>query len=186
VKVLFYAVSRKREFLADAIAVQLTRYPEGLASALEKIRNNAQEQLSVNSMNEAMFIVNPYCSSAMSIWNIGKTHPSTTDRIRILRSIGAAEGFGNYHEAFRSTTGMQHRQMARSKKLQDILEIRPAFEEATYSDTSDQPAAQNAFPETHSHSFIDCTCGMKLKIPDGFGTNKPEVICPACGRRYAV
>ena len=59
-QLLYFALSRKREYLADAGAVRLTRYPEGLASALEKIANDHAPQLaSANKVTAPMFIVNP-------------------------------------------------------------------------------------------------------------------------------
>ncbi len=60
-QLLYFALSRRREYLADAGAVRLTRYPEGLASALEKIANDRAPQLaSANKVTAPMFIVNPF------------------------------------------------------------------------------------------------------------------------------
>ena len=58
---LYFALSRKREYLADAGAARLTRYPEGLAGALEKIANDPSPQLAtVNKVTAPMYIVNPF------------------------------------------------------------------------------------------------------------------------------
>ncbi len=58
-QLLYFAISRKREYLADASAVRYTRYPEGLASALEKISDNSIELKTANKVTAPMFIVNP-------------------------------------------------------------------------------------------------------------------------------
>ncbi len=58
-RLLYYALSRKREYLADASGARLTRYPEGLASALEKISNCTDDLPSANKVTAAMFIANP-------------------------------------------------------------------------------------------------------------------------------
>ena len=58
---LYFALSRRREYLADAGAARLTRYPEGLAGALEKIANDKSPQLAtVNKVTAPMYIVNPF------------------------------------------------------------------------------------------------------------------------------
>ncbi len=81
------AVSRKREFLADASGALLTRYPEGLASALKKIESQInQNPLGVASNATAhLFIENPFGTKALS--GIGKlfmTHPPVTERVNAL------------------------------------------------------------------------------------------------------
>ena len=85
------ALSRKREFLADASAVELTRNPDGLISALEKLDSDPNELESANSATANMYIVNPFKKNGdkgkkktSSIWS---THPSTSDRIAALRNI---------------------------------------------------------------------------------------------------
>ena len=58
-RLLYFAISRKREYLADASSARLTRYPEGLASALEKISNCTDELPSANKVTAALYIANP-------------------------------------------------------------------------------------------------------------------------------
>jgi len=79
------AISRKREYLADASAVELTRYPEGLASALEKIANDKEPLEAANKATAHLYIVNPF--KGKSIANLFSTHPPIEERIRILRSM---------------------------------------------------------------------------------------------------
>ena len=85
------ALSRKREFLADATAVEFTRNPEGLISALQKLENDPNQLEVANSATANMYIVNPFKKNtregkkkSSSIWS---THPSTEDRIEALRNL---------------------------------------------------------------------------------------------------
>ncbi len=77
------AISRQREFLADATAVSLTRYPEGMISALQKLKNNGKPLRKQNSTTANLFIVNPMKRSFFQ--NLFSTHPSIDDRISRLK-----------------------------------------------------------------------------------------------------
>ena len=77
------AISRQREFLADATAVSLTRYPEGMISALQKLKNNGKPLRKQNSTTANLFIVNPMKRSFFQ--NLFSTHPSVDDRISRLK-----------------------------------------------------------------------------------------------------
>ncbi len=83
------AVSRKRELLADASGALLTRYPEGLASALEKISSDPKPLRTANNATAHLFIVNPFKGQGFSSWisNLFSTHPPLEERIKILRSM---------------------------------------------------------------------------------------------------
>lgn len=83
------AVSRKREYLADASGVLLTRYPEGLAGALEKIRNDSSPMPRATNATAHLFISSPFRGKQKTGWLVGlfSTHPSIDDRIRILRGM---------------------------------------------------------------------------------------------------
>ena len=80
------ALSRKREFLADATAIEFTRNPDGLISALLKISGDPNELKVANNATENMYIVNPFRGkkSSSSLWS---THPSIEDRVEALRNI---------------------------------------------------------------------------------------------------
>ena len=80
------AISRKREFLADATAVEFTRNPDGLISALIKISGDPNQLKVANNATENMYIVNPFRGkkSSSSLWS---THPSIEDRVEALRNI---------------------------------------------------------------------------------------------------
>lgn len=82
------ALSRKREFLADSTAVEFTRNPDGLISALEKLENDPNELKTANSATANMYIVNPFKKNGKKkSTNIWSTHPSTSDRIEALRNL---------------------------------------------------------------------------------------------------
>jgi heat shock protein HtpX len=83
------AISRKREFLADADAVLLTRYPEGLARALEKISSDPTSMRVTNDATSSLFIDSPYKGKQKANWFIKlfSTHPPIEERIKILRGM---------------------------------------------------------------------------------------------------
>ncbi|CAN5736721.1 zinc metalloprotease HtpX [soil metagenome] len=79
------AISRRREFLADASGALLTRYPEGLASALQKIGGYTQPMRTVSHATSHLFIGDPYGPKATGWINrLFSTHPPTADRIKAL------------------------------------------------------------------------------------------------------
>lgn len=83
------AVSRKREFLADASGALLTRYPEGLASALEKISSDPKPLKTATNATAHLFISNPFKKKDTGNFIAGlfNTHPPMEERIKILRSM---------------------------------------------------------------------------------------------------
>jgi len=83
------AISRKREFLADASGVLLTRYPDGLARALEKISKDPQPLRVASSATAHLFIANPFRGKETKNWlvNLFSTHPPIEERIKALREM---------------------------------------------------------------------------------------------------
>lgn len=91
-QIIKLAVSRKREFLADASGSLITRNPEGLATALLKISKDATAAKTVSNATAHLFIVNPFKGKQAKNWlvNLFSTHPPVEERVRLLRaSIGA-------------------------------------------------------------------------------------------------
>ena len=80
------AVSRQREYLADATGALTTRYPEGLASALEKIKQTGSVTAKQNTSTAHLFFANPLKGSSLA--SLFSTHPPLDDRIARLRSMG--------------------------------------------------------------------------------------------------
>ncbi len=82
------AISRRREYLADASGAMLTRYPEGLASALEKIGHNPQTLRKANRATAHLFFVSPFADKVgETIGNLLSTHPPIQKRIEALRKM---------------------------------------------------------------------------------------------------
>jgi heat shock protein HtpX len=86
-RLIAFAVSRQREFLADASGALLTRYPEGLAGALEKISKDADPLDQATKATEHLYFVNPLSEHKSAINNLFSTHPPIEERIRLLRSM---------------------------------------------------------------------------------------------------
>lgn len=80
------AISRRREYLADATGAMTTRYPEGLASALEKIGQYGSTLQKSNSSTAHLFFANPLKGGSLA--GIFSTHPPVAERVRILREMG--------------------------------------------------------------------------------------------------
>jgi heat shock protein HtpX len=83
-KLIQLAISRKREFLADASAVLLTRYPEGLAGALQKISGANIPMSNPNNATAHLFISNPFPSVGKKVSSLFSTHPPVEQRIRAI------------------------------------------------------------------------------------------------------
>jgi len=82
-----FAVSRQREFLADASGALLTRYPEGLARALEKISADPDPLEVANKATAHLYINNPLHEHKSLLNNLFSTHPPIEERIRLLRAM---------------------------------------------------------------------------------------------------
>ncbi|MFW6285880.1 MAG: M48 family metallopeptidase [Nanoarchaeota archaeon] len=81
-----FSISRKREYLADSTGALLTRYPEGLASALEKIKSDTNPLMkNTNKATAHLFISNPFTNKKTFMSGLFATHPPIDDRIRRLR-----------------------------------------------------------------------------------------------------
>jgi heat shock protein HtpX len=83
------AASRNREYLADASGVKLTRYPEGLARALEKLGRDKEVLEAATNATAHLYITNPFKGKNFGAWfaNAFNTHPPLEDRIKRLRSM---------------------------------------------------------------------------------------------------
>lgn len=183
-QLLYFAASRRREYLADASAALFTRYPAGLASALEKIEQAATPTGGASQVVAPMYIVNPL--QGASLFTLFSTHPRTRDRIRILRSMGGA-GFAAYEKAYRGVYGGGRRCLSDDtiKSAPDA----PAREASSASESPDARVAQaalvgNLLDRVLPFVVIDCPCGVKLKLTPEWQKNTTD--CPRCGRTHAV
>jgi heat shock protein HtpX len=86
-RLLQLSISRQREYLADATAVQLTRNPKGLADALQKISGDREVLEAANRATAHLYIVNPIKKFEKRARGLFSTHPPIEDRIKILRQM---------------------------------------------------------------------------------------------------
>ena len=88
-KIMQMALSRRREFLADSTAIEFTRNPDGLISALRKLDSDPNELSVANKATENMYIVNPFRKNkdGKKKASLFSTHPSIDDRIAALQNI---------------------------------------------------------------------------------------------------
>jgi len=180
---LYFALSRKREYLADAGAARLTRYPEGLAGALEKIANDRSPQLaSVNKVTAPMYIANPFKKKkGMKLSDLTSTHPPISERIRILRNMTHGASFKDYSRSFSDITHTKTVIPPTALTKEDIA-LRQAGEEAGKKERRKTQMRQvgDIMRRVNQFVFLTCLCGLKLKIPPNFKANK--VRCPKCKR----
>ena len=186
-RLLYFAISRKREYLADASAVRFTRYPEGLASALEKIANNTLELQSANRVTAGMYIANPLKKKGRKLSDLSSTHPPISERIRILRNIAKGAGYLNYQQSWMQVTGKNFRIIPNSglqEKEQIDLRRADKTEYKPVDKKTQKRTLGDLMMNMNKYAFITCICGLKMKIPPDYKHN--HVTCPKCGRRNEV
>jgi len=184
---LYFALSRRREYLADAGSARLTRYPEGLARALEKIAGDPSPQLaSANKVTAPMYIVNPFKKKGqMKLSDLTSTHPPISERVRILRSMTHGASFRDYSQAYAATT--HHKTIIPASALsKEQVALREASErDAKEKRKSDQMRQVGDIMRViNGFVFLTCVCGLKLKIPPNYKPN--TVKCPRCGKILEV
>lgn len=175
-RLLYFACSRRREYLADASAAQFTRYPEGLASALEKISGGQLADERASRVLAPLYIISPLAARGGGGW-MG-THPSTEDRIRVLRSMGGQSSLRAYEQAYRA----QHRGRGILGAVDVSGPEQTVRAAATDAETPLSAGWRNARGVMHAADDmqrIDCPCGLRLRVPPAWqGT---ELACPRCG-----
>jgi heat shock protein HtpX len=173
-QLLYFACSRKREYLADASGAQFTRYPEGLASALEKI-SQAHVPLSFASKATApMFIINPLSADGDEPDSVFASHPPTRERIRILRSMTGAS-LADYEVAYRRAKAgsLMGTGTLRSAPQQSIRTASNEGPIQTRQDTHDLAHRSSGYLRLH------CTCGLEISVPEGY--EQDTIRCIRCG-----
>lgn len=185
-QLIYFAISRRREYLADASSALYTRYPEGLAAALEKIAASPEQLKTANKATAPMYTVNPFRKQGMAASDLTSTHPPISERIRILRSMSGAS-FADYTLAYR--------------KVRDTSKVLIPAAAVTAAGTAALRAPQPGAPEKleevqraretsnlmwnlNDYKTITCKCGTKLRLPPHFKLS--PVRCPHCGRMNPV
>jgi len=181
-RLLYCACSRKREYLADANAAVFTRYPAGLASALEKISGKTWKLQSANRVTAPMYIVNPLQGGRAAV-GLFSTHPPTEKRVRVLRSMAGGAGYADYEAAYARTAGGG---LIGRRALHDSAPV-PMRQASADADQDPLARTREAVDILHRHAgfaFLNCACGLRIKVPSSF--RQTQLFCPRCSRRHAV
>jgi heat shock protein HtpX len=185
--VLYMAISRQREYLADASAVRLSRYPEGLASALEKISKTKVEMPNVNKVTAPLYISPPFTGKEMKASG-GGTHPPIKERIKILRAMSHGADYAQYQNAYQSVTGKSELIPPGALKESQDISIRSDQKAApgiaAADNKTDGRELTDLMRAVNQYLFIPCVCGLKIKLPPDF--KKSEFNCPRCARKIRV
>lgn len=194
IKLIYFALSRRREYLADAVAAKLTRYPAGLASALTKIAYSTHSLNKVDKVTSAAFIEYPDNDVIVSGRGTA-THPPIWNRITILKKMSGGAGYIDYQKAYREVMHPDKAFMPESMADNKFeVPLRGAFalsdEPGVISSAEDMKVLEqeqrtdDVIRLTEDFGFINCECGMNIKIPPDY--KKYEVRCPRCGRVHVL
>jgi len=185
-QLIYFAISRKREYLADSSSALYTRYPEGLASALEKLAASTAPVKSANQSSAPMYIINPFRKKGRAASDLSSTHPPISERIRILRSMAGGASLADYDNAFR-----QIHKGGRGVIPPSVIagagavSLRPAVPEAARREAElgkveRTREVSDLMWQLNNYKSITCACGTKLKIPPKLKST--NIKCPHCGR----
>jgi heat shock protein HtpX len=180
-QLIYFAISRRREYLADASGALYTRYPEGLASALEKIAASPVELKSANKATAPMYIVNPFRGAGRVASDLTSTHPPISERIRILRSMAGGASLVDYDKAYRQIHQSGKGVIPASALVGvTVHAISPKAAEKEPEKIERARETSDLLWKFSQHSLINCECGAKLRVPPKFKGN--SIQCPHCGR----
>jgi heat shock protein HtpX len=180
-QLLYYAISRKREYLADASSALYTRYPEGLASALEKISASTDQLKSVNKATAPMYTVNPFREKGRAAADLTSTHPPISQRVKILRAMAGASP-AEYEKAYRQVKGGGSGIVPASALTGGVVALRApsAEQQGAQSDVERTRETSDTLWRMGNYRMVDCECGARLKVPPSI--KDPTIKCPRCGR----
>jgi len=185
-QLIYFAISRKREYLADSSSALYTRYPEGLASALEKLAASTAPVKSANQASAPMYIINPFRKKGRAASDLTSTHPPISERIRILRSMAGGASLADYDSAFRSVhkggRGIIPASVIASAGAVGLRAVEPeaARRELEPGKVERTREVSDLMWRLNDYRTITCDCGTKFKVPPKL--KKPSVKCPHCGR----
>jgi heat shock protein HtpX len=184
---IYFAVSRRREYLADSNAALLTRYPEGLASALEVLAGDTHVLVGANKATAPMYIINPLHKPGQMALNLTGTHPPIQERIRILRGIGGNVSYAQYQSSWRQVSGKSAGMLpASALRAATTAQIREPHPQALAAQDARQQFrdAGDLMRKVNQFVFLPCVCGLRIKLPPDF--KKDRVECPRCHRELSV
>lgn len=185
-QLIYFAISRKREYLADSSSALYTRYPEGLASALEKLAASTAPVKSANQSSAPMYIINPFRKKGRAASDLTSTHPPVSERIRILRSMAGGASLADYDSAFRQVHKGGRGVIPHSAVTgAGAVGLRPAMSEAAQQEAKVGKVERtrevsDLMWRLSNYKTITCACGTKLKVPPKL--KSADIKCPHCGR----
>ena len=185
-QLIYFAISRKREYLADASSALYTRNPEGLASALEKLGASTGQLKSANKATAPMYIINPFRRKDMAASDLTSTHPPISERIRILRTMAGAS-FTDYDQAYRQVHRGGKGVVPAASLAAGTVPISTVKLEGEAGEPNEIQRARetsDAMWRLSNYNTITCDCGAKLRVPPTF--KEPTIKCPHCGRTHQV
>ena len=182
-RLIYLAVSRRREYLADASAAVYTRYPNGLASALEKLGAGTKALQRASRTTAPMYIVNPFSKVKLSA--LSSTHPPTAERIAILRGIGGSVSYGAYQQAWSAGGGKRSGHLPKSAVASgEDQSVRAASPEAAADVRTRHRNTGDLIRNMNQFLFLPCACGLRIKLPPEY--KKDQIRCPKCRRTLTV
>jgi heat shock protein HtpX len=182
-RLLYFALSRRREYLADANGALFTRYPEGLASALEKISGDTAALSTANRVTAPLYIINPLHKAGVRASNLTSTHPPIDKRVNILRGMGNSASLIAYNKAFKKAMGKSGDVIpASGLRSTKSVPVRQASPEAKKPESKRKKVQgiNDLVEKVNQYAFLACLCGLRMKIPPEMKEKK--VKCPRCGR----
>jgi heat shock protein HtpX len=180
-QLIYFAISRRREYLADASSALYTRYPEGLASALEKLAKSDTSVKAANQATAPMYTINPFKKAGMSANSLSSTHPPIADRVRVLRSMAGAS-YADYERAYKELKGKGI--IPASAVAAGSVGLRAAAPAPPIEGVAEQVDrardTSDVLWRVNDYRTIDCECGTRLRVSPDYA--EPNVRCPHCGR----
>ena len=188
-RLLYFSASRKREYLADATSARLTRYPAGLAAALEKMRRSPARLTTAPSATAPFYIVNPYRPQLSD--NAFATHPPLERRIGILKGMAGGAGYGEYLKSYRRVTGSRRAlirggDLNRSPLAQKVDQRGPQAQSVAMAANvaAARKRSGDIIRAVNGFAFIPCACGMQIKVPPDYAQS--TFTCPRCGAVHRI
>jgi len=185
-QLIYFAISRKREYLADASAALYTRYPEGLASALEKLGASTGQLKSANKATAPMYIVNPFRKKGMKASDLSSTHPPMSERIRILRAMAGAS-FNDYDQAYRQVHRGGKGVIPAAGLAAGAVPLAKTKLEGEAGEPNELQRARETSDvlwRLSNYRTVTCDCGARLRVPPTF--KEPRIRCPHCGKTRQI
>ena len=189
-RLFYYAMSRKREYLADASSAQYTRYPEGLASALEKLASSTAVLSSANQVTAPMYIINPLHKAGFSASDLTSTHPPLSKRIKILRSMGNSASLATYDRAFRQVYGgrgsiIPKGSLAGAAGLVETRSVAVEEKKPVQQEKLERARdVSDLLERLNKYTALACTCGTAFRVPPDYKGS--SIKCPRCGRNNPI